>query len=207
MPSRPSLARARRAKDAEVAARVMARPGEAETLLAAWRRFRPMVRWVLIKMIGADDEDLPDLSQEAFLQLCRSVGTLRSADSMRPFVTGIAIRVALREMRRRRVRGGQVLVPGQGLLPLASTEADPEAREALVRLVHLVGRMRASDRDMFVLRQVMGLEQTEICTATKLSISTVRRRLRRLQRRVDLLTSAEPALAHYAGRPPRRPRG
>jgi RNA polymerase sigma-70 factor, ECF subfamily len=199
-----TLAEARRAKDAALATRVMARPDEAEALVAAWRRFRPMVRWVLVKMLGTDDEDIRDLSQEAFLQLHRSVRALRSPDAIRPFVTGIAIRVALREMRRRRVRSGQVLVPGQGLLPLASTHADPEARQAMARLLELVGRLRAADRDMFVLRQVMGLEQLEICSATNLSISTVRRRLRRLQRRIEILTSAEPALADYADRAARR---
>jgi RNA polymerase sigma-70 factor, ECF subfamily len=204
MQVRPTLAEARRAKDAALAARVIAQPDGAEALVAAWRRFRPMVRWVLVKMLGSDDEDIRDLSQEAFLQLYRSVRALRSPDAIRPFVTGIAIRVALREMRRRRVRGGQVLVPGQGLLPLASTQADPEAREAMARLLALLGRMRAPDREMFVLRQVMGLEQSEICDATKLSISTVRRRLRRLQRRIEILTHADPALADYAERAARR---
>ena len=135
MLARPNLAEARRAKDAALGARVMAQPDGAEALAAAWRRFRPMVRWVLVKMLGADDEDIRDLSQDAFLQLHRSVRGLRSPDAIRPFVTGIAIRVALREMRRRRVRSGQVLVPGQGLLPLASTQADPEAHEAMARLL------------------------------------------------------------------------
>jgi RNA polymerase sigma factor (sigma-70 family) len=194
----------RRAKDAELAARIIARPRETDTLLAAWRRFRPLVRWVMVKMLGADDEDVRDLSQEAFLQLQRSAGALRSPESLRPFVTGIAIRVALREVRRRRVRSGQVLVPGQGLLPLASTNADPEAREAVTRLLRLVGRLRAADQQMFVLRQIEGREQTEICAATRLSISTVRRRLRRLQRRIEILVGADPVLAAYAERACRR---
>ena len=75
----------------------------------------------------------------------------------------------------------------------------------MARLFELVGRLRAADRDMFVLRQVMGLEQLEICSATNLSISTVRRRLRRLQRRIEILTGAEPALADYADRAAGRP--
>jgi RNA polymerase sigma-70 factor, ECF subfamily len=201
---RLTLAEARRAKDAALAARVIARPDESETILAAWRRFRPLVRWVLIKMLGSDDEEVRDLSQEAFLQLQRSVRALRSPESIRPFVTGIAIRVALREVRRRRVRGGQVLVPGQGLLPLASTHADPEAREAVVRLLRLVEGLRDADRDMFVLRQIQGLEQAEISEATSLSLSTVRRRLSRLQRRLETLVSADPVLSAYAERAARR---
>jgi DNA-directed RNA polymerase specialized sigma24 family protein len=98
------------------------------------------------------------------------------------------------------VRGGQVLVPGQAMVPLASANSDPEGREAMAGLLRVVGKLRAADRDMFVLRQIMGFEQAEICTSTGMSISTVRRRLRRLQRRLEILVQAYPALAVYAER-------
>jgi RNA polymerase sigma-70 factor (ECF subfamily) len=199
---KPTLAAARRAKDTALAARVIATPDE-RTILAAWRRFRRMVRQILRKMLGPDEE-VRDLSQEAFLQFCRSVPALRSPEAIRPFVAGIAARLALEEIRRRRVRGGQVLVPGQALVPPASTSTDPEAREAMARLYGLMDRLREPDRDLFVMRLVDGLEQSEISAATNMSISTVRRRLQRLQRRVDSLVSAEPALAAYAERAPRR---
>jgi RNA polymerase sigma-70 factor (ECF subfamily) len=196
---RPTGGAARRAKDAAIAARVMARPNDAAVLEAAWRRFGALVRRTLVRMLGPDEE-VHDLSQEAFVQLCRSVRGLRSPEAIRPFVIGIAIRLALYELRRRRVRGGHVLMPGQSLLPPVSTTADPEAREAMARLLRMLGQMRAADRDMFVLRQIDGLEQSEICAATQLSLSTVRRRLRRLQRRVDSLVKGDPALAAYAAR-------
>jgi RNA polymerase sigma-70 factor (ECF subfamily) len=196
-----ALALARREDDAALAARVIERPDEA--ILAVWRRFGPLVRLILMKMLGSDEE-VRDLRQEAFLQLYRSVGSLRSPEALRPFVAGIAVRLALHEIRRRRVRGDQVLVPGQGLVPPASTSADHEAREAVERLLRVVGRMRAADRDIFVLSEIEGLEQTEICAATRLSISTVRRRLRRLRRRIGMLADSDPALAAYAGRSRRR---
>jgi RNA polymerase sigma-70 factor (ECF subfamily) len=194
---RPTLSEARRAKDAALAAHVIARPDEA--ILATWRRFGPLVRRTLAKMLGPDEE-VHDLSQEAFLQLYRSVPALRTPAAIRSFAAGIAVRLALQEKRRRRVRGGQVLVPGQALVPLASTSADPEARQAVERLMAVVGRLRAADQDLFMLRLIDGLEQTEISAATRLSISTVRRRLRRLERRLDIMVHADPALADYAER-------
>jgi RNA polymerase sigma-70 factor (ECF subfamily) len=193
----PTLAAVRRAEDAALATQVLERPDEA--ILTAWRRFRPLVRQILRKMLGADEE-VRDLSQEAFLQFHRSVRGLRSPEAIRPFVAGIAVRLALEEIRRRRVRGGQVLLPGQGLVPPANTSTDPEAREAMVRLIRMVERLSAADRDMFVLRQIEGREQTEISAATRLSISTVRRRLWRLQRRVSILVHNDPALSAYAER-------
>jgi RNA polymerase sigma-70 factor (ECF subfamily) len=200
---KPTLAEARRARDTAIAARVINNPGDGAAILAAWRRFRRMVRQILRKMLGPDEE-VRDLGQEVFLQFCRSVPALRSPESIRPFVAGIAARLALEEIRRRRVRGGQVLVPGQALVPPASMSLDPEAREALYRLCAIMERLREQDRDLFVMRLVDGLEQAEISAATNLSISTVRRRLQRLQRRVDSLVSSDPALAVYAERAPKR---
>jgi RNA polymerase sigma-70 factor, ECF subfamily len=191
------LAEARRAKDAALAERVIARPDE--TILSAWRRFRPLVRQILRKMLGSDEE-VRDLSQEAFVQLYRSVRALRSPQAIRAFVAGIAFNLAMEEIRRRRVRSGQVLVRGQGLVPHRSTSADPEAREAVAHLYEVLDRLRPDDRQLFLMRQIEGLEQTEICTLTGLSLSTVRRRLRRLQRRLEVLILNDPALAEYAER-------
>lgn len=168
-------------------------------VLAAWRRFRPMVRRTLMRILGPDDE-LRDLSQEAFLQLYRSLGSLRSPEAMGSFVAGIAVRLALHEIRRRRVRGAQVLLPGQGPIPLEHTSHDPEAREAMERLREMLERLPAVDRDIFVLRQIDGLDQADIGAAIHLSVSTVRRRLRRLERRMDILLRADPALAGYVER-------
>lgn len=195
---RPGLAAARRAKDAALATRIMSEPDEA--ILSAWRRFRPLVRWTLVKMLGPDDEDINDLGQETFLQLYRSVRTLRSPGAIRSFVAGIAVNLALQENRRRRLRDGQVLVPGQAFIPLASTDADPEAHEAMVRLERLMGRLRPADRQLFVLRHIDGLEQAEIAAATEMSVSTVRRRLARLQRRLEMFVTRDPVLAGYAER-------
>ncbi len=194
---RPTPASARAATDAAFAERLMTQPEDA--LGPAWRRFRPLVRQVLRKMLGPDEE-VRDLSQEAFVQFSRSVRGLRKADAIRPFVAGIAARLALEEIRRRRVRGRQVLVPGQGLIRPRSTSPDHEAREAMGRLYAFLGRLRDQDRDLFVMRQIQGLEQSEIAALTNQSVSTVRRRLQRLQKRLDRLIETDPALAAYAVR-------
>lgn len=170
-----------------------------ELALAAWRRFGPMVHRTLSRMLGSDEE-VRDLSQEAFLQLYQSALPLRTRKLLRPFVDGIAMNLARGEIRRRRVRSEQLLVPGQGPLRQTSTSADPEAREVMASLLRLVGRLGPADREMFVLREIERLEQTDICSATNLSISTVRRRLRRLRRRIESLLHADPALAPYADR-------
>src|SRR3712207_6774840 len=67
---RPTPAAARRARDTALATRLLALPDD--EILAAWRRLRPLVRLILWKMLGSDEE-VRDLLQEAFLQFNRSV--------------------------------------------------------------------------------------------------------------------------------------
>jgi RNA polymerase sigma-70 factor (ECF subfamily) len=215
---RPLRAAARRAEQAALAAtgatfespsgelanqqapRVTAIAGrDDQAIMVVWRRFGPLVERTLQRMLGSDEE-VRDLSQEAFLQLYRSVPALRSAKAIRPFVDGIAVHLALHERRRRRTRARHVLLPGQGPIPQRTTNADPEARQAMERLLRLVRGLRGLDQELFILRQIEGLEQTDIAAITGLSISTVRRHLRRIRRRIDLQVSADPALAAYAAR-------
>lgn len=199
---RPPLTAPRTMADAALAVR---ETRDEAAVLDAWRRLGPLVNRTLSRMLGGDDEVVQDLSQEAFLQLYQSAPALRSPKAIRPFVDGIAVHLALHELRRRRVRQGQLLVPGQGPLPPRTFDADPEAREAVAALLDLIGRLRPADRQLFVLWQVEGLDQTEISAATGLSISTIRRRLRRIRRRITSLVRTEPALAAYAERAGDRP--
>ena len=70
----------------------------------------------------------------------------------------------------------------------------------MARLLRLVGRLRPTDQDCSCCARSQGLEQAEISAATGMSISTVRRRLRRLQKRIEMLVNRDAALADYAER-------
>jgi RNA polymerase sigma-70 factor (ECF subfamily) len=55
-------------------------------------------------------------------------------------------------------------------------------------------RLETADRDTFVLRFLEGLELHEIASAMNVSLSTVRRNLRRASDRVDALLRRDPLL-------------
>jgi RNA polymerase sigma-70 factor (ECF subfamily) len=162
----------------------------------AFRRFYPVVQMTLRRMLGPDG-DLEDLAQDVFLRFFRKVRGLKKVESLRPFVMAIAIRRAQEEIRRRRVRrwfGPLVLSP---LTLPPTTEMDPEAREVIVHLYGVIDRLRLTDRTIYILRFVEGLEQAEISEIVGISVSTVRRRLERLTKRVNSLMNSDPVLAPY----------
>jgi RNA polymerase sigma-70 factor (ECF subfamily) len=187
--------------------------GRAEAALSAWRRFHPLVETTLRRMLGPGG-DLQDLAQEVFLRFFTKVGELKKVESLRPFVMAIAIRRAQEEIKRRRVRRWFAPVLGESLMPSTTTEMDPENRQAILHLYRVIDRLSVTDRTIYVLRYIEGLEQAQISETLGISVSTVRRRLERLSKRVNHLMSADPVLAEFvAGArptgliPPRTDRG
>jgi RNA polymerase sigma-70 factor (ECF subfamily) len=177
--------------------------GRAEAALTAWRRFHPLVETTLRRMLGPGG-DLQDLAQEVFLRFFTKVGELKKVESLRPFVMAIAIRRAQEEIKRRRVRRWFAPLLGDSLMPSTTTEMDPENRQAILHLYRVIDRLSVTDRTIYVLRYIEGLEQAQISETLGISVSTVRRRLERLSKRVNHLMSADPVLSEFiaSGRAP-----
>jgi RNA polymerase sigma-70 factor (ECF subfamily) len=170
--------------------------GRSEAALSAWRRFHPLVETTLRRMLGPGG-DLQDLTQEVFLRFFSKVGELKKVESLRPFVMAIAIRRAQEEIKRRRVRRWFAPVLGDSLMPSMTTEMDPENRQAILHLYRVIDRLSVTDRTIYVLRYIEGLEQAQISETLGISVSTVRRRLERLSKRVTHMMSADPVLAEF----------
>lgn len=176
--------------------------GRSEAALSAWRRFHPLVETTLRRMLGPGG-DLQDLTQEVFLRFFSKVGELKKVESLRPFVMAIAIRRAQEEIKRRRVRRWFAPLLGDTIMGATTTEMEPETREAIVHLYRVIDRLNVMDRTIYVLRYIEGLEQAQISDALGVSVSTVRRRLDRLAKRVNHMMSRDPVLSEYveAARP------
>jgi RNA polymerase sigma-70 factor (ECF subfamily) len=173
--------------------------GNKEAALSAWRRFSPLVYRTLRRMLGPGI-DLQDLTQEVFLRFFGKVKELKKRESLRAFVMAIAIRRAQEEIKRRRVRRWFAPLLGDAMMRPTTTEMDPEAREAIVHLYDTIDRLNVRDRTIYILRFVEGLEQAEISQAIGVSVSTVRRRLERLTKRVNSLMNSDPVLSQYLAR-------
>jgi RNA polymerase sigma-70 factor (ECF subfamily) len=173
--------------------------GRPDAALVAWRRFHPLVERTLRRMLGPGG-DLQDLTQEVFLRFFGKVAELKKLESLRSFVMAIAIRRAQEEIKRRRVRRWFAPFLGDAVMRSTTTEMDPEAREAVMHLYATIDRLNVTDRAIYVLRFIEGLEQAEISDAMGLSVSTVRRRLERLTKRVNSLMRSDPVLAEYLRR-------
>lgn len=164
--------------------------GERAAANTVWQRFRPAVQITLKRLLGPG-EDIADLTQDVFARFFGKISELRNLDALKPFLIGIAFRRAREEIRRRHVR--------RSLRPMIENHFredvrgwDPERRQTATRLVQLLEDL-GRDGMIYTLRVVEGRELAEVAATMNLSISTVRRRLNRVVKRIERASGNEPA--------------
>lgn len=194
---RLTLVRTRAAADLDDAALARAAAeGQPGTAAAVWDRYGAMVQSLLRRVLGPGG-DVDDHVQETFIQFFRDVKKLRDPAALRPFLYGIAVRVARSALRRRRFRRWLSLTD-DGVLPdEPAADVDEGAREAIARLYALLDKLDDKTRLLFVLRYVEGLELTETAEATGVSLATAKRHLAKATARIRAMAGNDPILAAY----------
>jgi RNA polymerase sigma-70 factor (ECF subfamily) len=173
--------------------------GQAEAMGVVWDRYSGLTRSVLRASLGADAV-VEDLLQEVFIGFLRGAERLRSGNSLRAYLVGIAMRLVMVELRRRRVRRWVTLSPTGEVPEGSSPPVNAEAVEALRALYRLLDRMPTRRRLAFVLRHVQGFEISEAARVLGVSESTLKREAARA--RASIVARAhksEPSLRAYLG--------
>jgi RNA polymerase sigma-70 factor (ECF subfamily) len=161
-------------------------------------RHAPLVRRILGRTLGPFLE-VEDHVQETFLAFFRQLKTLKNDEALRPFLVGVAVRVARNELRRRRVRRLLRLASPEELIDSAGAapREDHEAREALRRLFLILDDLDTPSRLVFTLRFLDDMELMEVAVAVGESLASVKRRLARVLPIVNARAARDPALAPY----------
>ncbi|MEO5769269.1 MAG: RNA polymerase sigma factor [Polyangia bacterium] len=182
--------------DAElVSAFLRHEPGAAADI---WERCYPKVRRTVFRMAGPG-HDSEDLIQEIFLRLYRQLCRLRDPAALQPFVLAITVRVVKGDLRGRWVKRWLYLFHDGEIPEHEARGADLEARKALARFYRILDGLSPAHRAAFVLRQIEGLELTEVSAALGVSLATIKRWLPRILRRVHSQAKGDPLLAGYLG--------
>jgi RNA polymerase sigma factor (sigma-70 family) len=139
---------------------------------------RDSVYRYLSRIVGPDEA--PDLTQEVFLRVTRSPIPDTSGDGERAWVFRIARNLAINFQRDRHRRPSTV--------ELADT-ARPAGQETALAMQQALAQLAPVDRDVFLLREVVGLSYAEIGAACELTADAVRARLHRSRAQLRHLLS------------------
>ena len=190
-------------KLAEAAAIERAKQGDAEAFEALYNLHKRRVYSLCLRMT-ANTAMAEDLTQEAFLQLFRKIGTFRGESAFSTWLHRMAVNVVLMQLRKK----------GLPLTPLEETmqgEEDSPKKEPGgedMRLAGSIDRLRLEEavsalppgyRTVFVLHDVEGYEHNEIAEMVGCSIGNSKSQLHKARMKLrDLLRTSR---AEKATRP------
>ena len=135
--------------------------------------------WQSLRRLGVAAADLEDLAHEVFVVVHRRLADYDPARPIRPWLFGIAYRVAS-EHRRRAARRE---LPASDDARAVATDTSPEMRAVKNQAIELAKRALAAldddARAVFVLAELDGVPVTDVATTLEIPVNTAYTRLRR----------------------------
>ena len=180
------------------------RRGEPSAPGALYDRHAPYLRRVLARVLGVDDE-LPEVLHETFAQALSSIDSLDDPRRLRAWLVRVAVFTARGTIRRRRRQRWLRFGAPEDLPPATTVGHGPrtEARATLRQVYAILDEIPVKERVPFTLRYFQGLELTEVADACDVSLSSVKRYLKRAEERFVRLAHAEPSVRERLARSPR----
>lgn len=174
------------ASPSDAALVVAARAGEEWAREALFRRHARMALGLAHRLLPRD-EDVDDVVQDCFLSALQRLSTLQNPQAFAAWLGSIVVRVVGKRLRHRRLLVRLGLRSAEAFDPdaLAAPAAPGEVAVELRRVYTLVSHLPAQQRVALILRRVDGLEVPQIADWMGLSESTVKRRLKAAEERLE----------------------
>jgi RNA polymerase sigma-70 factor (ECF subfamily) len=155
--------------------------------------YQDMVFNVALRILG-DDELAADAAQEAFISAFRSINSFRGG-SFKAWLMRTVTNACYDELRRQKRRPTTPLEPdtndGEEMDsprwladPNMSPEQEAEANELEHAIQHCLENLPTDFRVVVVMADIQGLDYSEVATATRVPLGTIKSRLARARLRL-----------------------
>ena len=149
--------------------------------------------WSCLRRLGVDEKNLEDKAHDVFIIFYKRRKDFDEARPVRPWLCGIAARVALDHNRlaykRREVLSDRIVM--DTVIP--NPEAAMERQDARRRLLAALDALDVDRRTVFVLHDLEGRSIPEIAAIVDAPMNTLYSRLRLARQRMTSLLRREPS--------------
>lgn len=151
-----------------------------------------------VRYVSADDRDQDDWVQIAMIEILRSARTFQASGSLESWADRIAIRSAMRHLKRRRHKESVVEIDPDPRYEPTINPSEGHTRLTIRRQVtRLLGTISEDRRACVVLRLVYGYSIDEIAEMTAAPRNTVRDRLKRGRKQLKDKVRRDPLLREW----------
>ncbi|MEZ4472641.1 MAG: sigma-70 family RNA polymerase sigma factor [bacterium] len=134
--------------------------------------------WRTLRRLGVEERDLEDAAHEVFVVVHRRLGDYDPGRPLRPWLSGIAWRVAADERRRARHHRERLGVEDTAPCPAPGPEQALAAGQARALVHRALQALDLDRRVVFVMAELDGATAPEIADALGVPVNTVYSRLR-----------------------------
>ena len=175
-----------------------AQQGDAVAFERIYRLHSRRVYALCLRMVG-NTAEAEDLTQEAFLQLFRKIGTFRGESAFSTWLHRLAVNVVLMRLRKKTIAATSLDEPSEQDEETSAPKKDVGVEDLRlsgsvdrVNLERAVQRLSPGYRSVFVLHDVQGYEHNEIAAIMKCSIGNSKSQLHKARMRLrELLHESE----------------
>lgn len=140
--------------------------------------------WRTLARLGVRDAELEDAAQEVFVVVHRRLDSYDPQRPIKPWLCGIAHRVATAERRRARHRRERLCeAPAAGAVAQGSPEGQAVLRQRFNRVRLALGALDPNQRVVFVMAEMEEIACPDIADSLGIPVNTVYSRLRRARAR------------------------
>ena len=147
--------------------------GEREALDELIARWHEPV-WRYLRRLTNSDDSAADMAQDTWLKVLRGIAGLREPARLRPWLFGIARRVAMDRLRRQYARP---IDPDSALEDIAAPDTDAELAADLAALESRLEALPMRERETLALFYLRELSIEEIAALLAVPAGTVKSRL------------------------------
>lgn len=140
-----------------------------------FRRYHRLVANLGFRLLGRRDE-VDDFVQDVFLEVHRAFGSMRDPRAAKGFVRTIAVRTAVKRLRRRKI-AALLGLDAPAELHVVEVASNQEQLVLLKQVYELLETLPAKARVVWVLRHVEGEKLEDIAEVTAMGLSSVKRHL------------------------------
>lgn len=169
-----------------LASETASRPEETPsgTLEELFRAHGAYVSRVCHRILGRPDE-VEDLVQQTFLDAQRALHRLRHPEAAKAWLLTMAVRLARRHLRLRRLRQWVRLDDVPTYEEVADRTASPSDRVLLAQIYSVLDGLPVNERLAWTLRQVEGESLDRVALLCGCSLATAKRRVAAAQRAIE----------------------
>lgn len=165
------------------------------------RQFQARVYGIALHYTG-NTEDARDLAQEVFVRIYSHLDLCVDERMFVPWMVRISRNACIDHLRRKKARPATADVAVEEMVHLQAAGPNPEEHwlaDSRKRVIHLAfRRLTALNREVILLREILGLPLEDIASMLKIPLGTVKSRINRA--RIELAERVR-ALAASAGEP------